>query len=88
MSNGIGLSNVILFREVTPSQTVDDSQYVLIVGDPAYTDNFDVYGPFDSYESASSWLGYLDTFAMVKKLRDPHGLRDNQRNVKSEEKTN
>jgi hypothetical protein len=68
-------TKVILFREITPAQAIDEGQYVLIVGDPAYTDFFEVYGPFDSYGSASSWLDVINGYAMVKELSDPNSLR-------------
>jgi hypothetical protein len=69
-------SKVILFREVTPKQAVSaDKQYVLIVGDPAYTDFYVVYGPFDTAEAASAWSRKIDDYSVVKELDDPNKLQ-------------
>ena len=48
--------------------------YILIVGDPAYTDNYSVYGPLDSVEAALSWEVKVDSYVTARKVHDPFEL--------------
>lgn len=75
-------AKVILFKEATAlpmssgeSVALKDEKYVLIVGDPAYTENYKVYGPFESYTAATLWR--TSQYTEVRKLRDPNDLRLN-----------